>query len=83
MERRAFENRFATQKQLTFILVGLFALMMIFVFWFSGDKSLVNVVVQAVILFASTAVGYWIGASKADGSPPPPVIPVPPDKGTT
>lgn len=82
IERRAAEGRFATQKLLTFVLIALFALMMVYVFWFSGDKSLVNVVVQAVILFASTAVGYWIGAAKMD-APPAPAIPPPPDPSTT
>ena len=79
-ERRlnSTEEKLQTQKRITYIILALFFVVMLFVMM-GNNESLVNVIVQSVIIFTSTAVGYWIGSSKEAATQSPAVFPVTPN----
>lgn len=59
----ADQEKFSTQRRVTYILLAMFVGMAINVFIYN-DQSERSMVIQTVINFTSLAVGYWIGASK-------------------
>lgn len=57
------QEKFVTQKEVTYFLLVLFAAVTACVMW-QNDQSERSMVLQTVINLTLLAVGYWVGASK-------------------
>ena len=62
------EEKFSTQRVVTYILLLIFASVAANVFS-GGDQSERSTVLQTVINFTMIAVGYWLGSSKGTTTP--------------
>ncbi len=58
------QAKFSTQREVTYVLLLIFAGVVIAVLW-QNDQSERSMVLQTVINLTLLAVGYWLGASKA------------------
>ncbi len=56
--------KFATQREVTYFLLVIFAGVVVAVFW-QQDQQERSTVLQTVVNITLIAVGYWLGASKA------------------
>lgn len=57
-------EKFATQRNVTYYLLLVFAGVTVAVFWPGGDQSERSTMMQTVINFTMLALGYWLGSSK-------------------
>lgn len=78
------QEKFSTQRAVTYLIILIFAVMAGLVFW-NNDQSERSMVIQTIINLVLLAVGYWLGASKqaqdAEHKPADPgniQVPVPP-----
>jgi hypothetical protein len=57
------QEKFSTQKIVTYFLLVLFACVTVAVFWRDNDAER-STVLQTIINFTMLAIGFWLGSSK-------------------
>lgn len=61
----AEKAKFATQREVTLIIFGLFAVAVVSVMMYGGTQAERSTILQTIVALALFASGYWLGSSKA------------------
>lgn len=71
----AEKAKFATQREVTLIIFGLFAVAVVSVMMYGGTQAERSTILQTIVALALFASGYWLGSSKAASDAQNPVAP--------